>query len=53
MPHIPGIPRIEGEGPMTRAPELGQHTGELLAEWDYSESEIAALAECGATTNAV
>ena len=53
MPHIPGIPRIEGEGPMTRAPELGQHTGELLAEWDYSESDIAALAECGATTNAV
>lgn len=33
----------------TAAPVLGQHTNEILAEYGYSESDIAAISESGAT----
>jgi len=45
MPHIPGLPRIEGTGMMTAAPELGQHSGEILQEWGYSQTDIGAFME--------
>jgi crotonobetainyl-CoA:carnitine CoA-transferase CaiB-like acyl-CoA transferase len=36
------------DGPKGPAPTLGQHTGEVLAELGYSESDIAAMRESGA-----
>jgi len=42
-PHMSVAP----EPPAIPAPELGQHTQELLAELEYSESEISTLADKG------
>jgi len=39
------LPRIEGTGMMTAAPELGQHSGEILQEWGYSQTDIGAFME--------
>ena len=48
---MPGLPvefgAFEREMPR-RAPELGEHTDEILAEIGYSPAEIAALRETGA-----
>lgn len=47
MATIPGIPTFEA-GPMAHAPHLGEHTEELLAEFDYGSDEVAALLKSGA-----
>ena len=40
--------RLDGRRPAaSRAPSLGEHTGALLAELGYSESDVAALRERG------
>ncbi|MBT6275334.1 MAG: CoA transferase [Chromatiales bacterium] len=49
MPHIPGLPRIDGEDAMTRAPQLGEHTDEILTEWGYGAEDLASFREAGVT----
>jgi crotonobetainyl-CoA:carnitine CoA-transferase CaiB-like acyl-CoA transferase len=41
MPHIPGLPRIEGPSPMTHAPHVGEHSVEILKDWGYGDDAIA------------
>jgi crotonobetainyl-CoA:carnitine CoA-transferase CaiB-like acyl-CoA transferase len=41
MPHIPGLPRIEGPSQMTHAPHVGEHSVEILKEWGYRDDAIA------------
>ncbi|PJK31073.1 CaiB/BaiF CoA transferase family protein [Minwuia thermotolerans] len=48
MPHIPGQPRIDGPGPFTRAPAIGEHGAAILGEWGYSDAEIAGFRASGA-----
>jgi len=46
----PAFRMAEGEGGITRPPpRLGQHSTEVLRDAGYSEAEIAALREAGAT----
>lgn len=48
MPHIPGLPRIEGADALTHAPTIGEHSDQILGEWGYSADEIAAMRKDGA-----
>jgi crotonobetainyl-CoA:carnitine CoA-transferase CaiB-like acyl-CoA transferase len=48
MPHIPGQPRITGPDALTHAPTIGEHSDEILGEWGYSASDIAAMKANGA-----
>ena len=48
MPHIPGLPRIEGADAMTHAPSIGEHSDQILGEWGYSEDDIAGMRTGGA-----
>lgn len=48
MPHIPGVARIDGVSAMTTAPELGEHSDELLGEWGFSNAQIDELKTAGA-----
>jgi crotonobetainyl-CoA:carnitine CoA-transferase CaiB-like acyl-CoA transferase len=45
MPNIPGLPPFESGTKRAHAPRLGEHTLEVLAEYGYSDAEIAALLE--------
>ncbi len=48
MPHIPGLPRIEGADAMTHAPSIGEHSDQILGEWGYSDGDIAGMRTGGA-----
>ena len=41
---------LEGEAKVTprRAPEIGEHSAEVLAQFGYDEGEIATLRDAGA-----
>lgn len=43
LPHIPGLPRIEGPSRFTESPHIGQQSTEILGEWGYADREIADL----------
>jgi crotonobetainyl-CoA:carnitine CoA-transferase CaiB-like acyl-CoA transferase len=43
MPNIPGLPPFESGSRRAHAPELGEHTRDILAEHGYSSDEIQAL----------
>jgi crotonobetainyl-CoA:carnitine CoA-transferase CaiB-like acyl-CoA transferase len=43
MPNIPGLPPFESGSKRAHAPELGEHTRDVLAEHGYSSDEIQAL----------
>ena len=43
MPNIPGLPKFESGTKRAHAPELGEHTREVLAEHGYTPSEIDGL----------
>jgi crotonobetainyl-CoA:carnitine CoA-transferase CaiB-like acyl-CoA transferase len=43
MPNIPGLPKFESGTKRAHAPELGEHTREVLAAHGYSASEIDLL----------
>ncbi|HUN44398.1 MAG TPA: CaiB/BaiF CoA-transferase family protein [Acetobacteraceae bacterium] len=45
MPNIPGLPPFESGMKRAHAPMVGEHTREVLAEYGYSLTEIAALLE--------
>ena len=48
MPHIPGLPRIAGESPLTHAPGVGEHTDEILSGiLGLPDAEIARLHDDG------
>lgn len=46
IPNIPGVPRGEDLPP---APQCGQHSREILAEFGYGAEEIAAFEQAGMT----
>ncbi len=46
-PNVPGLPRLDPSKPGHASPRNGQHTREILAELDYSASEIDELASTG------
>ncbi|NKB57352.1 MAG: CoA transferase [Alphaproteobacteria bacterium] len=46
-PNVPGLPRLNPDAPQDVAPRNGQHTREILAELDYSATDIDALAADG------
>lgn len=50
MPHIPGLPRIDGPDAFTHSPAIGEHGDAILAEWGYSAAEIAGMKASGAVT---
>jgi crotonobetainyl-CoA:carnitine CoA-transferase CaiB-like acyl-CoA transferase len=45
MPNIPGLPKFESGTKRAHAPELGEHTRDVLAEHGYTVSEIDSLFE--------
>ena len=45
MPNIPGLPPFESGTRRAHAPELGEHTSDVLAEHGYSAAAIRALFE--------
>lgn len=47
MPNIPGLPPFESGTKRAHAPSLGEHSREVLAEYGYSDSQIAEFFEKG------
>jgi crotonobetainyl-CoA:carnitine CoA-transferase CaiB-like acyl-CoA transferase len=45
MPNIPGLPPFESGTKRAHAPELGEHTRDVLGEHGYSAAEVEALFE--------
>ena len=43
MPHIPGLPNIEGSDEKTHSPRIGEHSVEILHEWGYNEETISTM----------
>ncbi len=43
MPHIPGLPRIDGPSAFTEAPHIGQQSEAILKEWGYGDDLIQDL----------
>jgi crotonobetainyl-CoA:carnitine CoA-transferase CaiB-like acyl-CoA transferase len=43
MPHIPGLPRIDGPSAMTHSPHVGEHSVDILKEWGYDDDAINAM----------
>ena len=45
VPNIPGMPRLEDNDVLSKAPSLGQHTKEILKSLGYTDSQIEVLME--------